>query len=140
MMLMLQGQLGTSLNILKVSALEEGVFELTLNDVHNVTVVGENQTADKVYLTNRSSESFIFRNTTFKNGRRYGILLQSSYGQIKNCTFENLSSSGIKMENGVDWGEGFIANNIEITANTFNNCGFDTSYNKNEDAWTLEMR
>lgn len=32
------------------------------------------------------------------------------------------------MENGVDWGEGFLANNIEIINNTFINCGFDTSF------------
>ena len=126
--------LATGLKIENVTALGENVFEVTFNGEHKVSAVGEDQKADKVYLTNRSCESFIFRNTTFKNGRRYGILVQSSFGQIKDCTFENLSSSGVKMENGVDWGEGFIANNIAVTHNNFVNCGFDSSYKTDPDA------
>jgi Secretion system C-terminal sorting domain len=123
---------GTSLatDVTVTNVVNEGnnIFRITLNKNHNVTVVGEHQTGDKAYMTNRASESAVFRNNTFKNGRRYGMLLQSSYTEVKNCTFENLSSSGIKMENGVDWGEGYIANNIEINGNTFINCGFDSSY------------
>lgn len=127
--------LGTkSLVITKVVAKGENMFEVTFDGMHNVSVVGENQKADKMYLTNRSSESFVFRNNTFKNGRRYGILLQSSFGEIKGCTFDNLSSSGIKLENGVDWGEGLVANNVAITDNTFTNCGFDMSYINDPDA------
>jgi Pectate lyase superfamily protein/Periplasmic copper-binding protein (NosD) len=124
----------TPLAITEVVHLGNAIFEVTFNGNHNVTTVGENQKADKLYLSSRSSESFIFRNNTIKNGRRYGVLLQSSYGQIKDCTFENLSSSGVKLENGVDWGEGFAANTIEITDNKFINCGFDTSYISDPDA------
>jgi hypothetical protein len=123
-----------SLAIIKVDSEGKNTFKVTFDGKHNVSEVGENQKADKIYLTNRSSESFVFRNNTFKNGRRYGILLQSSFGQIKDCTFDNLSSSGIKMENGVDWGEGLVANNIAITDNTFINCGFDSSYLNDPDA------
>jgi hypothetical protein len=114
--------------ITKVANLGNNNFEVTFDGNHNVTVVGEHQTADKAYLTNSACESAVFRNNVFKNGRRYGILLQSSYAQVKDCTFENLSSSGIKMENQIDWSEGYIANNIEITNNSFVNCGFDSTY------------
>ena len=114
--------------ITKVVNLGNNIFEVTFDSNHNVTVVGEHQTADKAYLLNSACESAIFRNNVFKNGRRYGILLQSSYAQVKDCTFENLSSTGIKIENGVDWSEGYIANNIEITNNKFINCGFDSDY------------
>ena len=120
--------LATPNAITKVVNLGSNIFEVTFDSNHNVTVVGEHQTADKAYLLNSACESAVFRNNVFKNGRRYGILLQSIYAQVKDCTFENLSSSGIKMENGVDWGEGYIANNIEIANNSFINCGFDSDY------------
>lgn len=107
---------------------EDNVFRITLSGEHNVTVTGGHQTADKCYLTTRSCESFIIRNNTFKNARRYGLLLQASYGQVKGCSFENLSTGGIHLENGVDWGEGFSSNNIEITKNTFIGCGYDQTY------------
>ena len=120
--------LATDVTVTNVVNEGSNIFRVTLNKNHNVTVVGEHQSGDKIYFTNRASESFVFRNNTVKNSRRYGILFQSSYAQVKDCTFENLSSSGIKIENGVDWGEGYIANNIEITNNSFTNCGFDSDY------------
>lgn len=120
--------LATDVNVTNVVNEGSNVFRVTLDKNHNVTTVGEHQSGDKIYFTNRASESFVFRNNIVKNSRRYGILFQSSYAEVKNNTFENLSSSAIKMENGVDWGEGYLANNIEITNNTFINCGFDTSF------------
>lgn len=130
---LLSGPLG----IEKVENLGDAIFEVTLKGNHNATQIGENQKSDKIYLQTRSTESFVFRNNTIKNGRRFGVLLQSSYGQIKNCTFENLSSSGVKIENGVDWGEGLAANNIAITDNKFINCGFDKSYIEDPDAASI---
>ncbi len=114
--------------VTNVVNLGNNIYQVTFDGNHNVTVVGEHQTADKVYLTNSACESSVFRNNVIKNGRRFGMLLQSSYTQVKNCTFENTSSSAIKIENHVDWGEGYIANNIELTNNSFINCGFDSSY------------
>lgn len=125
------------LAIIKAIHLGNAIYEVTFDGNHDVTTVGEDQKADKMYLTNHASESFVFRNNTFKNGRRYGILLQSSYGQIKDCIFENLSSSGVKIENGVDWSEGFAANNIAIVDNKFINCGFDSSYINDPDAGAI---
>ncbi len=131
--------LGTNLAITKIENLSNNVCEITFNGNHNVTEVGEHQTADKIYLTNCSSESFVFRDNTIKNGRRFGMLLQASYGQIKNCKFENLSSSAISIDNHVDWSEGFVSNNIEITNNTFKNCGLDTSFIENPAAATITV-
>ena len=103
-------------------------YEITLSKAVNITVTGPHQSSDKLYVKNRSNESFVYRNTTFKNGRRYGMLLQNSYGVIENCLFENLSNCGLRIENGADWSEGFNANNIVIRNNTFKNCGFDRLY------------
>ena len=127
-------------NIINVTDLPDNVYEVTFDGNHNAALAGVHQTADKMYLTNHATESFIFRDNIFKNGRRYGILLQSSFGQIKNCTFENLSSSGVKMENGVDWSEGFVANNIAITDNTFINCGFDSNYIADPESAAISAR
>lgn len=114
--------------VLQVQSLPNEEYEIILSASVKVTQVGVHQTADKLYVKNSSCESFVFRNNTFRNGRRYGLFLQSSYGIVENNIFENLSSCAIRMENGVDWKEGFMANNIVIRNNTFKNCGFDTDF------------
>lgn len=95
---------------------------------------------DLIYLDTEANESFVIRNNTFRNARRYGILLQNSYGIIERNIFENLSQSAITINNGVDWGEGFIANNIVINGNIFNNCGYDASFFKQYNAATIKLR
>lgn len=104
------------------------IYEITLSNPVAISQVSPHQTSDKLYVKTRSNESFVFRGNTFLNGRRYGLLLQNSYGVIENCFFEDLSNCGIRIENLVDWGEGFVANNIVIKNNTFQNCGFDLTY------------
>ncbi|MGB5982111.1 MAG: LamG-like jellyroll fold domain-containing protein [Nonlabens sp.] len=105
-------------------------YTLTLSDPININVLTspDHQLADKAYIESRSNESLIFRNNIVRNSRRYGILIQSKYALIENNLFENLSQSGVRIENGVDWGEGFRAEEIEIRNNTFKNCGFDTEF------------
>lgn len=101
--------------------------------------VGETKKHDLAYLDNQSNESFVIRNNTFRNARRYGLLIQASYGLIERNYFENLSQSAITLENGVDWGEGFIAHNIVINQNIFKNCGYDETYLKEDDFATIMM-
>lgn len=104
------------------------IYEITLSNPIDFSQVSSHQTSDKLYVKTRSNDSFVFRNNTFLNGRRYGLLLQNSYGVIENCLFKDLSNCGIRIENLVDWGEGFVANNIVISNNTFQNCGFDLTF------------
>lgn len=101
--------------------------------------VGEDKKDDVIYIDTKSNESFVIRNNTFRNARRYGILLQNSYGIIERNLFENLSQSGITLYNGVDWGEGFIAHDIVIKQNIFNNCGYDLAFLNQENAATIKM-
>lgn len=101
--------------------------------------VGDTKKHDLIYVDSQSNESFVIRNNTFRNARRYGILLQNSYGVIERNLFENLSQSGITIYNGVDWGEGFIAHNILINQNIFNNCGYDLTYLKDKNAAAIKM-
>ncbi|GAA4282181.1 hypothetical protein GCM10022260_26040 [Gaetbulibacter aestuarii] len=113
-----------------VQNLGSNLYKITLSDPINITTITDpdHQLADKAYVESRSNQSFIFRNNIIRNSRRYGILIQSKYALIENNTFQNLSGSGIRIENGVDWGEGFRASEIEIRNNTFDNCGFDQTY------------
>tara|TARA_R110001632_G_scaffold105447_1_gene214859 strand:+ start:13875 stop:15653 length:1779 start_codon:yes stop_codon:yes gene_type:complete len=102
--------------------------------------VGETKKNDIAYIDNQSNESFVIRNNTFRNARRYGILIQASNGLIERNYFENLSQSAISIINGVDWGEGFIAHNITINQNIFKNCGYDETYLNEKDFATIQMR
>ena len=113
-----------------VEALGNNLFKLTLSNAVNITTINDedNQLADKAYIESRSNESMIFRNNVVRNSRRYGILIQSKYALIENNTFQNLSGAAIRIENGVDWGEGFRATQIEIRNNTIENCGYDKTY------------
>ncbi len=111
--------------------------DITLSTNISLTQAGTHQTADKAYIKNRSNQSFVFRNNTLKNIRRYGMFLQCSAGIIENNTFENMSGGGIRIENGVDWSEGFTANNIVIRNNQFTNCGFDNQFKSDAAAATI---
>ncbi|WP_299668227.1 right-handed parallel beta-helix repeat-containing protein [uncultured Polaribacter sp.] len=101
--------------------------------------VGGTKLNDIAYVDTQSNESFVIRNNTFRNARRYGILLQNSYGIIERNVFENLSQSAISAYNGADWGEGFVAHHIKINQNIFNNCGYDATYLKEYNAATIRL-
>lgn len=120
-----------SATVTAVQNLGSNLYKLTLSSavtITNIDATSDHQLTDKAYIENKSNESFIFRNNIVRNSRRYGILVQSKYALIENNLFQNLSGSGIRIENGVDWGEGFRADNIEIKNNRFENCGYDTDF------------
>jgi hypothetical protein len=104
------------------------VYRITLSEPVNITTISEHQLGDKAYIDTRACESFVYRNDTIRNGRRYGLALQNCYGVIENCLIENMSGCGIRIENFVDWGEGFTAHDVEISNNRFINCGFDKGF------------
>lgn len=110
------------------------------NPIDQKLEVGTTKKHDIAYMDTKSNESFVIRNNTFRNARRYGILIQNTYGIIERNLFENLSQSAITINNGVDWGEGFIAHNIVINQNIFNNCGFDAAFLKQDNAATIRLR
>lgn len=126
--------------VLESKSLGENQMKITLDKPVDIELnTGETKKNDLIYVDSRSNESFVIRNNTFKNARRYGILLQNSHGIIERNVFQNLSQSAITLENGVDWGEGFIANNILIQNNIFNNCGYDSAFLREESAATIKM-
>ena len=86
---------------------------------------GPEKTDDCFFNLDCNSSKFVFRNNTFRNIRRFGILIQSRDGIIENNRFEATSSNGLVVRNSVDWPEGFATGNLIIRGNTFRNCGFD---------------
>jgi parallel beta-helix repeat protein len=136
-----EGVLVGKYEIVENKFLGEGKMLITLNSPINQKLnVGDDKKNHIAYVDTQSNESFVIKNNTFRNARRYGILLQNSYGIIERNVFENLSQSGITINNGVDWGEGFVSHNIKINQNIFNNCGYDDTYLKEYDAAAIRMR
>ncbi|CAM1373245.1 right-handed parallel beta-helix repeat-containing protein [Tenacibaculum xiamenense] len=135
------GELIGKFKVIGTKKLDNSKVKVTLNEELKTTLnVGTTKKHDIAYLDSESNESFVIRNNVFKNARRYGILLQSSNGVIENNVFENLSQSAITINNGVDWGEGFVAQNIVVHKNTFSNCGYDYVYLNNPSAATITLR
>ncbi len=136
-----EGKLIGKYEVVSDKRLNKRNFKITLDSPITGTLnVGKTKKNDLVYLDSESNESFVVRNNIFKNARRYGILLQASNGLIENNVFENLSQSAITINNGVDWGEGFVAHDITIKNNTFNNCGYDAVYLNNLNSATIALR
>lgn len=135
-----EGKLIGKFTVVSSRHLGNNEMDITLDKPVQVDlVVGDTKEDDLIYLDTQTNESFIIRNNTFKNARRYGILLQNAYGVIERNVFSNLSQSAITMINGVDWGEGFIAHDIVINQNIFNNCGYDISYLQQDNAATIRL-
>lgn len=135
-----EGVLIGEATVTNVSNLGSNQYRVQLSVPVNLTTVSSHQSGDKCYIDNRSNESFVFRNNVFRNARRYGMLLQNTYGIVEGNTFENLSTGGIRIENGVDWGEGFVVNEIKIDSNAFSNCGYDQTFLEDDLAATITIQ
>jgi len=86
---------------------------------------GDEKDADSFFNLDMNNSSFVIRGNTFRNLRRFGVLIQSRDGIVENNRFEWTSSNGIMVRNSVDWPEGFPTGNLIIRGNTFEGCGFD---------------
>lgn len=97
--------------------------------------------SDMFFNDNRSNESFIIRNNTFRNSRRYGMLIQATHGTIEANTLQGLSTGAITMQNSAGWPEGFVPRNVAILDNKISNCGFDWAYSRDgENAAPVVLR
>ncbi len=75
----------------------------------------------------RSSNGFLMDNTMIKNTRSRGLLIKSSDGVIKNCTFRNNSKCGVAIIYEIYWGESGISENIRVENNLFDNTSYSTA-------------
>ena len=123
------GILIDTVRVIKAVRENNQTYHLVIDkDLPDLITGKKDQRGDIVYFDSNKNESFVFRNNIIRNHRRYGILLQSSYGLIENNRFEACSNSAITIENGVDWGEGFVGEHLIIRNNTFVNNGYDDTY------------
>ena len=79
------------------------------------------------------SSSFVMRNNTLKNLRRWGILCQSHDGVIENNHIEGTLAQAIRVTNadmGIHDGDGFAARNIVIRNNVFKQCHLQRPYTR----------
>jgi len=89
---------------------------------------GKDKSCDMFFNDNRSNESFVIRGNTFRNSRRYGMLIQATHGSITNNTMNGQSTGAITLQNSAKWPEGFVPRNVVISGNAIAGCGFDKSY------------
>lgn len=84
----------------------------------------------KVLVDNRSmgSSGFLYDNTVIQNNRSRGLLLKSSDGTVKNCTFRNIAKVAVAIIYEIQWGESGASENVRVE-----NCLIDhTSYSPND--------
>ena len=78
----------------------------------------------------RSSDNFFIDNLYTCNIRSRGLLIKSSGGTIKNCTFENISAAAVAIYYELEWGESGVSENITIKNNLMLHTGYRETSNK----------
>ena len=84
--------------------------------------------AQKVLVDNmsRTSNGFYIENTLVRGTRSRGLLIKSSDGVVKNCTFRDNAKCGVAIIYEIYWGESGVSENVAVE-----NCLFDnTSYSE----------
>ncbi len=89
---------------------------------------------DPQFFNLDASGGFVFRNNTFRNIRRFGILIDSRDGLIENNRFEGTSSNGVTIHNDPGWPEGFATGNVIIRGNTFDTCNVERIHHPDSSA------
>ena len=128
---------GVKLGAAKVVAVQrEGLLQHVTFDapIRGVRIGKEMQKTDPQFFAIDSTGGFVFRNNTFRNIRRFGILIDSRDGLIENNRFEATSSNGVVVHNDPDWPEGFATGNVIIRGNTFDTCNVERIYRSDTSA------
>ena len=81
---------------------------------------------NKVLVDNmsKSSNNFVFDNCKFQNIRSRGLLVKSSGGTIKNCTFRNVGMAAAAVLYEIYWGESGVTQDLLIDRNLFDHTGY----------------
>ena len=126
---------GRKLGVAKVVAVqrERGTQRVKL-DAPIPGVRTGSEKSDPQFFNVDCAGGFVFRNNTFRNIRRFGILIDSRDGLIENNRFEATSSNGVVVHNDPDWPEGFATGNVIIRGNTFDTCNVERIYRSDTSA------
>ncbi len=68
---------------------------------------------------------FLIKDNTFRNSRRYGVVLRGFNGKVENNTFEGLSAEAIIILNQPVYPEGLFMKNLIVRNNRILGCGFE---------------
>jgi len=93
---------------------------------------GTTLTATTIYNIDFST-SFLVRNSTYRNSRRYGVWIRAQDGQVLDNTFTGLSDQAITATNDPSWPEGLYSSRVIVQGNTIDACGFSNAYKHNTD-------
>ncbi|MCU0662321.1 MAG: right-handed parallel beta-helix repeat-containing protein [Myxococcota bacterium] len=83
---------------------------------------GDREDAPIFYDDSNASQGFSIRNTTIRNTRRYGIVVQAHDGLIENNLIEATSANAIVLFNTIHSGSGFAPHDVVIRNNVFRDC------------------
>lgn len=83
----------------------------------------------QIYNTSLAGNGYVIVSNTFKDSRRYGLLIKASHGLVEGNTFDGLSASAITLRN-IDNVEGLQCEDVLIRRNLVSDCGFDAEYKK----------
>ena len=80
----------------------------------------------KVLVDNmsRATNGFLFENTLVQNVRSRGLLIKSSNGTVKNCTFRNIAKVAVAMIYEIFWGESGVSENLLVEKNLIDHTSY----------------
>ena len=83
----------------------------------------------KVLVDNmsRASNGFYIENTLIRGTRSRGLLIKSSDGVVKHCTFRDNAKCGVAIIYEIYWGESGVSENVSVENCLFDNTSYSTS-------------
>lgn len=83
---------------------------------------------DQAFNLMARNQNFVIRRNSFRNIRRYGIIVRADRGAIEDNTFEGVSDSAITLQNEPNyWRNGLNSTGVTITGNRMRQCNFSAS-------------
>jgi hypothetical protein len=119
--------LGTPLASVRVIDVDLTAQTVTVDQPVTGITTGTTSQVTNVYNTTLAG-AFLVQESSFLNGRRYGMFLKAGNGQVINNHFEGLSHEAISIYNEPNWPEGLWSGNLLIQGNTFVDNGFEYQY------------
>lgn len=98
--------------------------DITLDTEIDAVFCGTSKTNTLVYNLDCGGGNFVYRDNTFVESRRFGLLLRAPAGLVINNGFNSLSSPAISIHNNPESGAGLVTSGTLILSNKIYNCGF----------------
>lgn len=81
---------------------------------------------DQFFNLSRRNKNFMVRNCLFDGVRRYGSIIRSCDGVIRNNVYQGATSAAVMIRNeATTWANGLFSERVLVKNNTIADCGFD---------------